>query len=387
MKTWGIVSILVATCLLTVSNASATTWYVKPNGTGDVPTIQAGVVAASHGDTILCASGTYSWSNQGTGGPFGMIYILRGSADMVIRSESGPDLTILDGQNQGRIMFFQGETELTVEGFTFKRGEAPATGNFVGAGFAAHLSSPVVRDCIFRNNNAQSQGGAYWYGGQGSPLIENCVFENNTAALGGAVFLINSSLEGTIVGSTFKDNSSLGRGGGLFTYNFRLGVMDCLFDGNSGSIGGAVILESSHPTSFDRCTFVRNEASDASGIKILGTTSVSISNVIIALGAGGGVGLSVDSSPITFGCTDIWGNPAGDWVGNIAGQLGTNGNISADPLFCSGGFLLQGNSPCSPGNHPDGDACGVIGVFPVGCGSVAVEEKSWGEIKAMYADD
>ena len=87
---------------------------------------------------------------------------------MTIRSESGPEATFLDAQSQGRVMFFQGETELTVEGFTFMRGVGPPTGNFVGGGFAAHLSSPILRDCIFRNNSG-SQGGAYWYGGVGAP--------------------------------------------------------------------------------------------------------------------------------------------------------------------------------------------------------------------------
>ncbi len=386
MKSWIIVLAGIA-CLLSISNASARTWYIEPNGTGDVPTIQAGVFAASRGDTLLCAAGTYSWSNQGTGTDHGMIYILRGSADMVIRSESGPSVTFLDGQFQGRIMFFQGETELTVEGFTFRRGKAPALGNFVGGGFAAHLSSPIVRDCVFRNNSANSQGGAYWYGGQGSPLIETCLFENNTATQGGGVFLINSSLEGTMVNCTLRNNTATNRGGALFTYNFRLSIMDCLFTDNLAmTAGGGIEMEASHPSSIVRSTLAGNDAPSGAGMNILGATPLTVSNVIVAFSLGG-AGVYVDaSSPVLMDCTDIWGNAGGDWVGSIAPQLSTNGNISGDPLFCSGDYWLRGNSPCAPGNHPDGNACGVIGVHPVGCGSVAVEEKSWGALKATYAD-
>lgn len=307
---------------------------------------------------------------------------------MVIRGESGPDVTILDGQFQGRIMFFQGgATDLTVEGFTFKRGEAPSTGYYAGGGFEAHLSSPVLRDCIFRNNHAAEQGGAYWYGGVGAPELQNCHFINNSAKLGGAVFLINSPLDAVVLNCTFDSNSSTGGGGAIFTYNFKVSIDYCLFENNSASEGGALNILSSHPSSINGCTIVGNTAPVGAGINVTGSTTFIVTNTIVANNDGGGSGANVDgTSTLAFSCSDVWGNPGGDWVGGIASQLGGNGNISADPLFCFGGYVLQGNSPCSPGNHPDGEPCGVIGVFPVGCGSVAVERKTWGEIKSMFAD-
>ncbi len=69
---------------------------------------------------------------------------------------------------------------------------------------------------------------------------------------------------------------------------------------------------------------------------------------------------------------------------------GTEGNISVDPQYCafdplaSMNYLLQSDSPCSPGNHPDGYACDLIGKYAVGCGTINIEESSWGEIKALY---
>ncbi len=62
-------------------------------------------------------------------------------------------------------------------------------------------------------------------------------------------------------------------------------------------------------------------------------------------------------------------------------------NFSADPMFCGvGNYHLQSDSPCAPGNHPDGIDCGLIGPLPVGCGPVRVETRTWGSIKAMYRD-
>jgi len=61
------------------------------------------------------------------------------------------------------------------------------------------------------------------------------------------------------------------------------------------------------------------------------------------------------------------------------------GNFSADPQFCGvGNYYLQNDSPCAPGNHPDGFDCGVIGPLPVGCGPVSVQTKTWGAVKALY---
>ncbi len=80
------------------------------------------------------------------------------------------------------------------------------------------------------------------------------------------------------------------------------------------------------------------------------------------------------------------GNAGGDWVGCLAGQLGQDGNIDADPLFCDRGsrdFTLDGASPCAPGNA---GACLQIGAWPVGCGTTAAAPATWGEIKAAFRD-
>jgi hypothetical protein len=66
------------------------------------------------------------------------------------------------------------------------------------------------------------------------------------------------------------------------------------------------------------------------------------------------------------------------------------GDVVADPLFCdpeNGDFTLSSQSPCLPGNHPDGVDCGLIGAFGQGCGPVSIEKLSWGRIKGMYRDD
>lgn len=65
----------------------------------------------------------------------------------------------------------------------------------------------------------------------------------------------------------------------------------------------------------------------------------------------------------------------------------TYGNFNADPLFCGvENYYLHADSPCAPGNHPDGFDCGLIGPLPVGCGTVSTVETTWGAVKALYRD-
>jgi hypothetical protein len=67
-------------------------------------------------------------------------------------------------------------------------------------------------------------------------------------------------------------------------------------------------------------------------------------------------------------CCNLYGNTNGDWIGCIADQEGSNGNISLDPLFCdaeNGEFSLCSDSPCALDNNP---GCGQIGALGTGCG-------------------
>jgi hypothetical protein len=85
-----------------------------------------------------------------------------------------------------------------------------------------------------------------------------------------------------------------------------------------------------------------------------------------------------------FTCCDLFQNAQGDWTGCREDQLGVEGNISADPLFCApdeGDFTLRADSPCLP----ERTSCPrPMGGHDVGCGVVSVTPDSWGALKARY---
>jgi len=112
---------------------------------------------------------------------------------------------------------------------------------------------------------------------------------------------------------------------------------------------------------------------------------LTISNNVIVDGSHG-ISASCPVENIACTCNDVWNNDI-DYDGTLGDQTGTNGNISADPLFCgiphSGNFFLQGPSPCAGTNVPV--PCGGIGMGAYGpaC-SVGVEKSSWGGLKRIY---
>ncbi len=105
------------------------------------------------------------------------------------------------------------------------------------------------------------------------------------------------------------------------------------------------------------------------------TCSGTVANGILAFNTGGaafanaihGVGTT-----LTLTCNDAFGNTSPNY-GGVPDPTGTNGNISADPLFCNrpeGDYGIALTSPAAPPQSP----CGLMGAFAAGCGATPVED-------------
>jgi hypothetical protein len=442
--------------LVFASVASARTWYVKPDSTGDVPTLSVAVDSASaQGDTVLLANGTFSGAGNRE------VDCL--DKALVIVSESGnPDLCTIDCgcgygcfERRTGIYFRSPESGAQrLEGVTLMGG--------CGAVVCEVGSRPEIVNCVFRNNKCVAAevgpAGAGMYCVDGShPTVIDCVFEGNSAWVGGglvcgdcsATFINVSFIQnyagagaGAFVGNgatfancLFKQNigggSPMGprEGGGLSCWG-TVNLVDCVFRDNRCYMGpGGGLLyrggSASDCLTLTRCTFTDNCVSyDYGGslamvgwhggsaeVIISGCTLVGSGNCGSSVG-GGALHIETDGSVIlentiiafsdsgsaincagpgvpVLSCCDIYGNAGGDWVHPIEDQLGVNGNISADPLFCDtlgGDYRLETCSPCLPGNHPHGYDCGVpIGAHCSGCACRgATTATTWGAIKSMY---
>ena len=171
--------VTIALLVLSFISMSATATVLSvPDSYG---TMQAGIDAASNGDTVLVADGVY----QGEGN----CALDFNGKSIVVMSENGPgNCTIVcDDQAQGFI-FNSGETsEAVLRGVTITCGSA-----LYGGGIRITDASPTIERCIIWGNNAYQGGGIYV--NNGDPHIVNCTVLQNTATNGGAIYLVDSDL-------------------------------------------------------------------------------------------------------------------------------------------------------------------------------------------------
>jgi len=170
----------------------------------DYSTIQAGIDAASNGDTVLVADGTY----KGTGNK----NLSFGGKRITVRSENGPENTVIDCEGDGRgFIFNNNETESSIlDGFTIINGHAGHGGGIYS------LYSPTIRNCKIIGNRADNSGGGISTALFGAKII-NCIIAGNTATWGGGIH-INSAEWTEVINCTIFGNTATHYGGGiLFT--------------------------------------------------------------------------------------------------------------------------------------------------------------------------
>ncbi len=364
--------------------ASGRVWYVKVDGTGDAPTIQAAVDSARAGDTVLVAPGRYLWTEQVDPGDqyavdHGMVYLGRDYQDVVIRSEAGPAATILDGEGQGRLFFVQGYNNgCVIDGFSIVDGRANAFDGYAGGGIVGHLSSPTIRNCVFTGNMAighgdtLGQGGALWWGGVSSLTLEGCVFTGNEAELGGAVLLVNSYETSVVTDCVFDANHSRSHAGALHIANANVTVRRCVMTDNDAEVtGGAVYVygggeETDDTVEFVECTLAGN-GSPTGGIHVDSVHAMRLERTIVAFADQGRAVSWNTVGNLTLACCDLWGYPVSNLPPGGADIEG--GVLRVDPLFCGWepgdgphGLMLDAASSCASVD------CGPVGAFPVGCG-------------------
>ncbi len=348
------VGALIGMCLCMLGSAEADVISVRPDGTGEFPTIQAAIAAASDGDVIELEDGVYQGDGNRNIEFFGKA--------ITVRSASGdPDYCIVDCEEPGN------------RGFLFRSNESPAT---------------VVADIAIINGSppgfmGYDGGGAIRCNPDASPTILNCVFRDNEALGGepfwpweGGAIAAYADPGPALIDCRFYGNAAQ-RGAAIFG-RFAI-VQNCTFIGNEGAGTGTVVLDSN--VNMEGCTVAWNEG--AGVFASLGSGAGAIQRSIIAFNEGEAFDCDA-SAEITFTCCDLFSNSGGDWTNAIAGQLGIRGNLCLDPLFCGLETMdveLQSNSPCAPDYNPD---CGLIGAWPVGCHGSPVVGASWGALKAKF---
>lgn len=208
---------------------------------------------------------------------------------------------------------FVGSLEETEEAMVLRENTSGSS----GAGIYSNTSSPirVYKNAQFISNHSESSGGAIYTAG---PLV--------------------------ITGATFTDNSCEYSGGAIYHHYTKadfgrryLELSDCLFEGNEGGLGGAVILSATGSVTDEgtyanikNCTFTGNNA----------VTTLS------SQGNAGAIYITRDSDADIAGCT-FTNNTAVNNAGAVSVQSGATMDITdcefTENSAASGGAVSIGS--------------------------------------------
>jgi len=258
------VAALLALVLGPASLASAATLQVPQT----FPTIQSAINAAVDGDTVLVAPGAYVENLDFLG------------KAITVRSSAGPEVTVIDGAQNGSVVLFQsGEgSESRLEGFSIRNGSGTYLGVLFGGGILCRGSSPTIVGNRILKNTADNGAGISCIEGAAPTLRDNEISKNYALWFGGGVCCEDGS-DAYIVKNTLTGNEG-GRGGGL------------------------ACLSSSHPTVI-RNKFNQNTSTGGGGIYCGGASypwivenEVRANSVHFFGEGGGGIFCDDESAPV-----------------------------------------------------------------------------------------
>lgn len=297
--------IMVTVSLLQLDAATGKILYVKDGSNGNGQSwenaygdLQTALKAAKKSDQIWVAAGTYVPTYDGNRSiAFQLVNEVSLYGGFAGRetslAERNPERnqTILSGEigtaskddNSYTIIYAEKITSTTiVDGFIISDGNANGTDagvhrNTCGAAWFNSSSSPYIRNCVFKQNEAREGAAIYNHAGkagESSPKIveckfidnkadldggcifnngddgkcltriENCYFENNIATYGAGIMnrAQNGVTKAVVLQCKFANNKSLVKGPAVYNHRDGSGICDaviqeCIFEDNLASVG------------------------------------------------------------------------------------------------------------------------------------------------------
>ena len=344
------------------------------NVPADFATIQEAIDAGNSGDTILVAPGTYTGAGNRD--------IDFNGKNLVLKSELGPEVTIIDCQASAvdqhlGIHLHSGEDSTSViDGFTVTHAFYDTT---FYASFAAIMSvnaAPTVKNCIIRDNSCI---GVSYYTGPNTAYIFSTEFINN----GGGLTIAMP---------------------GLSVQYTPAHIDSCRFIGNKAD---GAYLDWTVPLWLHNSTFARNDREGALVWQMLGLDAVDIGGCTF-YGNQNGLAyyldwpkagtvhqnqVAVDTPSIyqclfsynretgfsaegissgSLTCNDSYGNGTAEWRFPSGLQWDTLNNFTLNPLFCDTSRYELGVSSSSPCLAENNVCAENLGNVISGCGPCCV---------------
>lgn len=290
--------------------------------------IQEAMENAQAGDTIRVAGICSGVHDFDTGGPAGDCrgeagdngtiqttvhvdenVILQGGWDQEFTTQD-QDITILDANNLGRVIYIAPGITATVENFHIMNGNINN-----GAGICIDNAAPTIQNNVLISNTATNNGGA--------------------------IYAVNSN--GRIDGNRIHNSTALADGAGLYVTAGELSIWNNFIYSNTADTNGGGFFSDSGDHLFWHNTLVGNEASTQGAGVYVNADSPQIRNTVFlnnSSPAVDGIYGQTGSTPV-IDFNDYFGQSS-----NAGGTAAAGSNsIFEDPLFTTSAYTLTFASP------------------------------------------
>jgi predicted outer membrane repeat protein len=273
---------------------------------GDSTTIQAGILGAVNGDTVLVNTGRYVEHINFAGKAILVTsYYMYTGDTLTIAS------TAIDGDSSGSVVTFNHSEDSTsvLNGFKITNGFAST-----GGGLYCEYASPTITNCWILDNIASFNGGGVFCNNTPPVTLIHCHILRNVAGggldgFGGGVFCM-SYASVKLIDCHMRGNSASGlldgAGGAIYAYyHSSVTLTNCQIIRNSAtgnlhcSGGGIYCRDSDSSIIITDCTIKDNKAEDGGGIEFKNCSDVVLTNCTIEgnralstidyVGLGGGI--------------------------------------------------------------------------------------------------
>jgi hypothetical protein len=338
------------------ARADPGTRYVAPGGNCGAAspchaTVQAAVDAASAGDVIKVAQGTYTDVHVRDGITL-VVYVdksvtIRGGFTTANWGTDDPENrpTTLDAQGLGRVMVISGTIAPMIDGLRITGGDGTGLGG-----------TPWF-----------DVGGGVYVCEATATLLGNLVY-GNTAPYGGGMGLVRSAA--TLVSNAIYNNTSTSGGAGLYLFQSPATLNRNTASGNTGAgWGGGLLLESSSAT-LESNTITGNTTTQyGGGVSVFWSDATLNRNTVTGNHAFRGGGLQVYHSDASLNGNLVINNTASQWGGGLwmEGKASTLvNNVVADNQVAQlgSGIYIRRSSPLllhtTIARNHGGDGTGIL---------------------------
>ena len=332
-----------------VTNNSGTTIHIP----SDYPTIQAGIDAASDGDTVLVSPGTYveNIDFMGKDITVGSLYLTTGDSSYISR-------TIIDGDDWDATVRIQNgeDNSAQIVGLSITKGVR---------GIIISGASPTIRYCRVYDNSVpgDSVGGGISVSNS-SAKITHCHIYSNRARHGGGVGV--SAYDGEITQCNIYANTNYdGSGNQLSFWSGAPVIKNCVI--RESNNGGRTVVEFRNGSTarFENVLIVSDNSGEHAVFYSWEVSNPFLTNVTVVNTSGSTGKLLILGTPshftisnsIVLGFTLTSARGITAQYSRFDNQMDGTGNIVSDPLFvdpASENYHLQAGSPCMDSGTSEG---------------------------------